>query len=80
MERYNLLLMGTGNQGIRVLTTESYTSLIEENPGLKHQNQGDFYSGISIEDLPERIYDSIDREAKKRSVDNNTVIVIWSIQ
>lgn len=56
MHRYNLFSTGEeGLEGLHVMKTEAYVSLIRDMPGLVHDNAGDFYSDFSVDELPDRI-------------------------
>ena len=73
MERYNLLIVE--NEGIRIIQTDAYVKLIQANPSLIHQNQGDFYSEVPVSDLADAVYRSLDREVMGEKGNQDLVIV-----
>ncbi len=52
MERYNILIE---DNGIRILKTKSYLSLLQQNPGFSHENVGDLYSETTRSGLASKV-------------------------
>ncbi|MEK6900255.1 MAG: hypothetical protein AABX05_03970 [Nanoarchaeota archaeon] len=70
MQRYNLLLCEEGSlEGLCILKTEAYVARIQQEPGMPHENLGDFYSEVPCEELADKIYQLL-QEADLRLVDN----------
>lgn len=89
MEHYNLLLIlekiffsGINKNvyktletpGLRVIQTEEYLNIIGKNPGLLHENLGDFYSKVPVDELAEAVYKAFDRELDGK-LNKNLIIV-----
>ena len=52
MNQYNMMILEDGPiVGLHILQTSAYVTMIRENPGLLHENVGDFYSNTAVEDL-----------------------------
>lgn len=59
MHQYNLLISDSKEIGLRIIQTESYVTLIQRNPGLPHENCGDFYSHVPVDGLAQIVHDAL---------------------
>jgi len=75
MERYSMLIAEEESPGLRIIQTEAYRDLIGRNPGLIHENCGDFYSDIPVNELSEAVYKALDREFIGTKLNRDIVIV-----
>jgi hypothetical protein len=69
MERYNALFMEGESPGLHLLKTDAYVRLIQENPGLVHENWGDFYIDMPHFHLAERIWWALEEEGLNEDAD-----------
>ena len=70
-----MLIVEEEYPGLRVIQTEAYGSLIRNNPGLIHENCGDFYSKVRVEGLPEAVIGALDKEFMGKKLNQDLVIV-----
>ena len=75
MERYNLLVVEGDVPGLKIMRTDTYMSLVAQDPGLIHKNFGDFYSDVPCADLADRVYQALGQEGAERRLNELTVIV-----
>ncbi|MFA6460796.1 MAG: hypothetical protein WCV90_00885 [Candidatus Woesearchaeota archaeon] len=75
MERYNLIILEGDAPGINIIRTPVYQGLVDFNPGLIHENCGDFYSEVSLEGLADAVYRSLDQEVLGEKMNADVVIV-----
>lgn len=90
MERYNLLLIvekiffsdinknvykTLETPGLRVIQTKEYLNIIGKNPGLLHENLGDFYSKVPVDELAEAVYKALDKDFLGNKLNKNLIIV-----
>jgi|SRR3989338_8610968 len=75
MEHYNLLFVEEESPGLKIIQTEAYRSLIKQNPGLIHQNLGDFYSDVPIDGLAEAVFRLLDVEFMGKKLNQDFLVV-----
>ena len=69
------MIIGRELPGLKIIQTEKYLDLVKNNPGLVHENCGDFYSRVRVGELPEAVYQILDRDKLNRDliiVDDST--------
>lgn len=82
MERYNVLYMEDEFPGLSIIQTGAYVGLIQARPGLKHQNWGDFYSSISLENFAEATYNALENSlfsVSGKKLNSDLVIIESSV-
>lgn len=75
MEQYNMLIVETEMPGLRIIQTDAYKKLIGNNPGLIHENLGDFYSKTPVHGLSDVVYGALDIEIMGRRLNQNMIVV-----
>ncbi len=76
MEHYNLILIDHGERaGLNILQSDAYVALVTENPDLMHENKGDFYSDVSVDQLAQRIYDALNKEFDGKKLNAQAKVV-----
>ena len=81
MEEYNLLICEAPNPGIVILRTSAYRGIINNRPGLRHENLGNFYSEVACENLATRTNEIIEvvKREKFFSTDDLAGDVVWNL-
>jgi len=71
MEQYNLLLVYESPElmGLNIMKTDAYKKLIERDPGLIHDNLGDFFSDVSCSGLADTIHKILASGPDRKSMD-----------
>ncbi len=78
MFRYNLFFAEKDEsfKGLNIIETSAYISLVANNPGLIHENEGDFYSKVSVSELSDVIYKALGEfEIGKEKLSKDLVIL-----
>ena len=75
MEHYNMLFVEKDVPGLKIIRTEAYQGLLQQNPGLLHENFGDFYSPVPVDGLSDAIYRALDKEFRGKKLNQDLEIV-----
>ena len=75
MEHYNMLIIEEESPGLRVIQTNAYQYIISNNPGLIHENCGDFYSKVHVDELAEAIYRALDKDFMGSKLNKDLIVV-----
>lgn len=70
-----MLIVENESPGLRIIQTDAYKRLINNNPGLIHENMGDFYSEIPVNNLADVVYNALDEDFMGKKLNKDAVIV-----
>ncbi len=70
-----MLIVENESPGLRIIQTDAYKRLIDNNPGFIHENMGDFYSEVPVNNLADAVNNTLEMEYRGKKLNQNLVTV-----